>query len=312
MRAFAIEEEGQAARLTTVPEPGPGDQFVIAVRASSINGFDVYQASGALTGMMEHRFPTLIGRDLAGVVEKVGPATKDFAVGDEVFGFVPSVPPVQQGTFAERISGEGAIVVPMPAGLDFNQAAALPLAGTAALDLLDAADLKEGDVVLVVGATGGVGSFVVQLAAARGAIVIATADVDDEAFVQDLGASHVVKRTEGSVTASVRELYPDGISVLIDVSSQGEALNDLGSVVRPGGKVLSLVGAADSEYFAKSEVAASNVNAAVTTDKLERLGAMAASGELRVPIQALFPLDQVDRAFEAFQRGKRGKLVLQI
>jgi len=313
MKAYAIENPEKPASVVTVPDPEAGPRDVlVAIRAASVNGFDVYQASGYLLGMMEHRFPTIIGRDLAGVVEAIGSEVTDFAVGNEVLGFAPSIPPLERGTFAERISGADMILVPKPTGLDFQQAAALPLAGAAALDLLEAVDVKEGDTLLIVGATGGVGSFAVQLAAMQGATVIATAGPDDEAFVRDLGATQMVDHTAGNVADAVHRLYPDGITALIDLISQKDALTDLGSVVRSGGRVASLLGAADVEHFAERDVVATNVNAAPTVDKLQRLANLASSGELRVPVQEVYSLDQVGEALEAFRQGKRGKLIVRV
>src|SRR5688500_14305257 len=133
MKAYAIESPEKPAELVTLPQPevGPSD-VLVGIRAASVNGFDIYQANGALLGMMEHRFPTVVGRDLAGVVEAVGSEVTDFVVGDEVFGFVPSAPPLEHGSFAERISASDLVLARKPAGLDFHEAAALPLAGSAA------------------------------------------------------------------------------------------------------------------------------------------------------------------------------------
>lgn len=313
MKAFAIENPDTPARLMDLPEPEVGGRDVfVAIRAASVNGFDVFQANRYLIGMMEHRFPTVIGRDLAGVVEATGPEVTGFAAGDEVFGFVPSMPPLERGSFAAKISGSDLVLVPKPTELDFLEAAALPLAGSAALDLLEAADVKEGDTVLIVGATGGVGSFAVQLAARRGANVIATARPDEEAFVRELGATQTIDHAAGSVADSVRRLYPDGVAVLIDVVDQRDALTDLGSVVASGGRVATTLGAADIEHFASIGVAATNVNAAPTVEKLAHLVDLASSGELHIAVQAVYPLDQVEEALATFQQGTRGKIVLNI
>ena len=313
MKAYAIEGPDQPASLVNAPDPEVGIKDVlVAIRAASVNGFDAFQATGILTGMMEHRFPTVIGRDLAGVVEATGPEVTDHAIGDQVFGFVPSVPPVSQGTFAERVSGSDLVLAPKPQELDFVQAAALPLAGVAALDLLDAAGVMEGDAVLIVGATGGVGHFAVQLAVKRGATVIATATPDDEAFVRELGATHVVDHTVGSVVTSVRDLYPDGVTTLIDLASQGDALTEIGSIVRSGGRVVSLVGAADVDRFDALGVKAANVNATPTVEKLRLLANLVTTGELKLVVQSVYSLDRIEEAFEAFRRDKRGKLVIQM
>ena len=313
MKAYAIAGPDKPASIVNVPDPEVGDRDVlVSVRAASVNGFDVFQASGHLVGMMEHRFPAVIGRDLAGVVEGIGSEVTDFAIGDEVFGFAPSVPPLAQGTFAERVAGSDLVIAAKPNEIDFVQAAALPLAGSAALDMLDAAGITAGDTVLIVGATGGVGHFAVQLASKRGATVIATARPEDEAFVRDLGATHVVDYTAGNVVTAVRGLYPDGITTLIDVVSQGEALTDIGSVVGSGGRVVSLLGAADADQFDGRGVKADNVNAAPTIEKLGLLATMVTTGELKVMVHERYALDQVDEALEAFRQGKRGKVVIQV
>ncbi len=312
MKAFALESADRPARTIDIPKPEIGEaDALVAVRAASVNGIDVYQAMGALAGMLEHAFPTVVGRDFAGIVEAVGPGFGGFAVGDEVFGFIPTIPPLKSGAFAEYVSGGPALVLARkPAGLGFSEAAGLPLAGSAALDLLEAIAAKKGDVVLIVGATGGVGSFAVQLAAQRGLKVIATALPEQEANVRELGAAETIDYSAGSVADAVRSRYPDGIAALIDVVNQKEALTELASVVRPGGHLATLMGAADVELLAPRGIGAANVNAAPTAEKLRLLADLASSGALRVQIQAAYPIDRADEALQAFQRGARGKIVL--
>jgi NADPH:quinone reductase-like Zn-dependent oxidoreductase len=276
-----------------------------------VNGIDVYQAMGALTGMMEHAFPTVVGRDFAGTVESAGPGFRGFAVGDAVFGFIPAMPPLKSGAFAEFVpGGPSAVLAPKPAGLGFSEAAALPLAGSAALDLLEAIDARKGDIVLIVGATGGVGSFAVQLEAQRGLKVIATALPDQVEYVRSLGAADTIDYSAGNVAAAVRSRYPDGIAALIDVVNRKETLPELTSLVRQDGHVATLMGAADVEQLAASGISGTNVMAAPTAEKLRLLAGMAASGELRVQIHATFPIDRADEALQAFQAGTRGKVIL--
>jgi NADPH:quinone reductase-like Zn-dependent oxidoreductase len=314
VKAFALVSAGRPAALVDIPKPEIGaSEALIRVKAASVNGIDVYQAMGALAGMMEHLYPTVIGRDFAGMVEAVGPEFHGFAAGDEVFGFIPAKPPLQRGTFNEYISaGSDVVLAGKPAGVGFNEAAVLPLAGAAALDLLDAIDAKAGDVVLIVGATGGVGSLAVQIGAQRGLKVIATARADEVEFVRGLGAAETVDYTAGSIADVVRGRFPDGISALIDVVNQKEALTALSSVVRSGGRVATLMNAADVEALAALNVAGTSVAAAPTTAKLQLLADMAASGSLRVPIDVLFPIDRADQALQAFQRGTRGKIVVTV
>ena len=106
MKAFALISPDQPASVVELPDPGvPDDGVRISIRAASVNGFDVFQASGQAAAMMEHRFPTVVGRDFAGVVEAVGPGRTDLAVGDEVLGFVSAMPPLHDGTYAQTIAG---------------------------------------------------------------------------------------------------------------------------------------------------------------------------------------------------------------
>ncbi len=154
----------------------PGDgQVLVRVQASSLNGFDIAVANGMLVGMMEHRYPVVLGKDFAGVVETVGTGSDRFAVGDAVFGVVMT-PYLGEGAHAEYLAVSDQYgIARIPKGVDVASAGALGLAGAAALGVLDALDLQPGTTVLVVGATGGVGSIVTQYAAAAGARVIATA-----------------------------------------------------------------------------------------------------------------------------------------
>lgn len=314
MKAIALHSADQPASLIEIEKPAVGDHDVlIAVTAASVNGFDVYQASGYLVGVMEHALPTTIGRDFAGVVEAVGAEARDVALGDAVFGFIPSVPPLKSGSFAEYIVGGPELVLAgKPAGLDFRTAAALPLAGSAALDLLDAIDATVGDVVLVVGATGGVGSFVVQLAARRGLVVIATARAEEDAYIRDLGATETIDYSAESVAGAVRSRYPGGIAALIDLVDQKDALSEVATVVRRGGQVATLLGAADVEGLAARGVTGHNVSAKPTADKLRALGELASGGDLRVPIQDVHPIERAADALAAFQQGTRGKLIVEI
>jgi len=295
-----------------VPKPEVGEaDALVKVKAASVNGIDVYQAMGALSGMVEHAYPTPVGRDFAGVVERVGRGWHSFSAGDEVFGFIPTVPPLSSGAFAEYVSGGPTLVLARkPGSVSFNEASALPLAGAAALDLLDAVHAVKGQTVLIVGATGGVGSFTVQLAAQRGLKVIATARPDQDAYVHGLGATETIDYSAGSIVDAVRSRYPNGVDALIDVVNQKDALTELASVVRSGGHMATLMNAADVEKLAARGIGAANVMATPTPEKLRMLGELASSGALRVHVQATYPIDRADEALKAFQNGKHGKVIV--
>ena len=315
MKAFALTSAEQPAGLLELPDPTlPDGGVLIRVRAASVNGFDVFQASGYLASMMPHEYPTIVGRDFAGVVEAVGAGRTDVAVGDEVLGFVPPVPPLHVGTYAELLAGGVELALTRkPSGLSFATAAAIPLASVTALDAVDAAAVGNGDVVLVVGATGGVGSIAVQLAAQRGATVIATARAGaEDAFVRSLGAADTVDYGAGDVAAAVRTRHPGGIDVLLDLVNRDAGFAAVAALVRDGGRIATTLGAADVENLATRGTRATNIMGSPTSEKLASLAGQVAAGSLRIEVQQTYPLDDVAAAISAFQGGTRGKLVLLV
>jgi NADPH:quinone reductase-like Zn-dependent oxidoreductase len=157
MRAFAVDEFGAAGSIHQIPIPEPGTgEVLVSVHASAVNAMDPLYVAGVMQEYMEHRFP-----DVAGVVATVGPEVDGVATGDEVYGALAK-PFVGAGTFAEQVVVAAEDVAPKPGSLDFAQAAAVPHVGLTALAAIEAADPTPGQVVVVIGATGGVGSFATQ------------------------------------------------------------------------------------------------------------------------------------------------------
>jgi NADPH2:quinone reductase len=311
MRAFTLDSfdtrPGPREDLPT-PQVGP-DQLLVRVQASSVNPVDAFIAAGYLKAMAEHEFPVALGRDYAGVIEQVGPAVTGYAPGDEVYGWLLHAnPTVHEGSWVELIAiPQGGSVARRPASVDVAQAGAAPLAALTALAASDALELGAGATVLVVGASGGVGSFTVQLAAHAGATVLAPGLAEDQDHLRGLGAAEVLDRNADSV-AAVRERYPDGVDALLDlVSSDPEALNAYAAVVRDGGRIASSVGAAGQGP------GRTNVGALPGRENLERLAGLLADGTLRVPIQASYPLAQVDQALKTLGgQHTQGKLAITL
>ena len=215
--------------------------------------------------MVEHEYPVVLGRDYAGVVEQVGSNVTRYAVGDEVYGFVLHAnPSVHDGSWAELIAvPEDNSVARKPAGVGLATAGAAPLAAITAMAAIDALQLSAGDNVLVVGATGGVGSFAVQLAAHAGATVIAPALPEDEDYLRGLGVSELLDRN-ADIAAAVRERQPDGVDAVMDLVSYGPGVFD--AALKPGGRVASPNGAAGDGP------GRTNVMASPSPQNLERLG----------------------------------------
>ena len=313
MRAIAEDEFNGPTSLQDLPVPEIGaDEVLIRVRAAGVNPFDWKVADGALKDEMEHRFPLILGFDAAGVVERVGAGVTGFAEGDEVYGYL-SKPVIGGGTYAEYVSAPATIVAKKPESIGFAEAAALPMPGLTAMDLVDAVDPKDGESVLIVGATGGVGSYAIQLASRRGARVIATARRENEAFARELGAAEVIDHTRGDLVDAVRAAYPGGIEAVIDLVSDREALGRMAGLVKEGGRLASSVYAADVRALAERGVEATNIGAQADTRRLEELSRMVDAGELSVRLERTLPLEEAPKALEQSRTGHvRGKIVLLV
>ena len=175
MRALALEGFDRAPSVTDVPAPEPAaGELLVRVRAASVNAYDTFVAMGMMKDYLPYEFPAVIGQDLSGVVESVGPGVDGFRENDLVFGTLGMRATVHDGTFAERAVPQAASLAITPEGVDDLQAGSLGVAGTTAMSAVEAVGLVEGATVLIVGATGGVGTFAIQLAALRGAHPIAS------------------------------------------------------------------------------------------------------------------------------------------
>src|SRR5215212_10076864 len=309
MKAITLSEAGAPPGIRDdlpAPTPGPGE-VLVRVQASSANPVDNSIAAGMLASMVvEYEYPVILGRDYAGVVEQVGPEVTNYAPGDEVFGFlVHANPTARDGTWTERLTvSADASIARRPANVDVAAAGAAPLAAITALTAIDALDLSQGDTVLIVGATGGVGSFAVQLAARAGATVIAPALTEDERFLRDLGVSEVLPR-EGDVVAAVRERYPDGVDALLDLVNYEPGAYE--GALKDGARVASSTGAA-GEGPGRTDVMAQP-----TRENLERVAELLATGKLKVPVQDAYPLDRATEALEALATSHtQGKLAIRI
>lgn len=309
MRAIAVEafETGPVLLDLAVPAPAPGE-VLVKVHSASVNGFDVAVAGGMVKDMMEHRFPFVLGKDFAGTVEASGGDVSSVDVGDEVFGVLMR-DYVGDGTFADYVViPEGMGLTKTPSGLEPLVAGALGLAGTAAYESIETVALSAGETVLISGATGGAGAIAIQLAAAKGAEVIATARSGEGTdFVRGLGATHTVDYT-GDLAAQVRSIRPDGVDAALHFAGDGLQIADL---VAPNGRFASTLGLGP-EQLSDRRLQVTAVMAMPTAEVLEGLAAEVTAGRLRVPIQRTYRLEDVPQAMTDFTAGHRGKLAVTI
>jgi len=173
--------------------------------------------------------------------------------------------------------------------------------------------LVEGHTVVAVGATGGVGTYFVQLAAKRGARVVAVCSGENADYARRLGAEDVIDYTSGDVADAVRSRYPDGIDAIADMHGDKDGLTRLAGQVRSGGHVASAVGAADAEALGGRGVEGANIQGRVTTESLEALSHMLAGGEIVAPEIRSFPLAEAADALAAVATSHvRGKIVVTV
>ncbi|HSJ47173.1 MAG TPA: NADP-dependent oxidoreductase [Euzebyales bacterium] len=314
MQAVVVQGPDQEPVIADVPEPQvSAGHVLVRVQAAGLNAIDNAIASGMMRGMMEHDDPVVLGRDAAGVVEAVGEQVTDVTVGDAVVGHVLLIPPIKHGTLAEYAVLPAQTLVPLPDGLDPLMAAAIPLAGAAAVACVEAVGPQHGEAVLIAGASGGVGSYAVQLAARRGATVIATGLLEDANRLRRLGADHVVDYRD-DVAQQVRAAHPHGVDALIDlVSFTPDALVAHTALLRDGGRVATTTGSADPDALAARDITGTNIMATPVADVVGPLVQQAVDGSLTVDVGRVLDLPDAIEGLRTFASGHtRGNMVVRI
>jgi NADPH2:quinone reductase len=316
VKAVAVDRFGAPPRLIELPEPTPGPgEVLVRLVAASPNPFDRAIHEGFLSGL-PHVFPLILGTDGAGIVEAVGGGVDRFEVGDAIYG-VFAHEPLGKGTLAGYISvPQDAWLVKAPQRISLGQAAAAPTAGMTAVGIVKATNIGAGQSVLIVGATGGVGSFAVQLAAERGARVLATARPEAAAMVSGLGAACAVDYENGSVAGQVREIEPGGVDVLLDLVSDPEPFLANTALVRDGGDAMSIRYAAGPEALGSSRIHVANFNLREHPDALGLLRELTAEIDARaleVVVDAEVPLEDAPALLASRALGgARGKAVIAL
>jgi NADPH2:quinone reductase len=312
MRAFAVDGFGETGSVRDLPTPDPVEgQVLMRVRFAGVNAVDAFAVQGFAKDMIEHRFPLIPGVDASGTVEALGSGVEGWNVGDEVFGSAGKMY-FGEGTFAELATAAGNTIAAKPSGLDHAQAAALPTAGATALTLLDAVG-DDSEIILAIGAAGGVGSYLIQLGAHTGRHVIAVCRGVNAEYVRGLGAADVIDYTAGPVDEALRAAYPDGIDAIADMVGDQETVTRLSEQVRSGGTVASCAGGVDEDALADRDLTTANTMTLVTTENIATLARSLEDGTLKAPQIRSLPLDQAAEGLaEIAQRHVRGKLVVAI
>ncbi len=313
MKVIAIDSysDTPSLRETAPPKELAPDQLLVRVRAAGMNPVDVAISRGFMQSMWPAKFPLTLGSDFAGLVERVGPAVTAYRVGDAVYGKLTDKV-LEQGSYGEYVViSEKGCVSRMPKNASFAEAAGLPTAAMTALVCVDIANITRDSRVLVNGATGGVGSYAVQLAADRGAHVIATARGDTAQYVQSRGATTVIDYTREKLLEAVKKQFPDGIDALIDLVSDKAALEELCAIVRKGGVMVSTIHAADENALAARGLIGKNVMFQPSAELVARVTTLVEEGKLTSADVQSYPLERAPDALEQLRSGHvHGKLVL--
>ncbi|WP_018546651.1 NADP-dependent oxidoreductase [Streptomyces sp. LaPpAH-108] len=304
MKAITVAAPGDTPQLTEQPDPKVGpDTVLVRVKIAGVNPVDWKVAAGRLDPILYVYLPLIPGWDVAGVVERVGPAVTEYAPGDEVIAYART-DTAQHGTYAELVPAPVRSVARKPASLTWQQAGGLPLAGLTALQSLQAAEVTKGDTVLVSNAAGGVGSFALQIAAATGVRVIGTASEAKADYLRSLGAEPVTYG-EGLVER-VRALAPEGVDAALDFYGGPATVASLELTKSPS-RVVSIADPGIRErggryVFARPDHAG-----------LTKLGDLADAGKLTVHVDRELPLAEAAQAWRLSQEGHTtGKIVLRV
>ncbi|MGW4022231.1 NADP-dependent oxidoreductase [Streptomyces sp. NPDC005009] len=307
MKAISYSRYGgpEVLGLGEVDDPRVGpDSVLVKVRAAAVNPVDWKCREGHLDSILQPVFPVVPGWDVSGVVVQPGPAVPEFAVGDEVIGYVRE-DVLSRGTFAEYVAAPARTLARKPRTLSFEEAAGIPLAGLTAYQVLHRVlEVKRGETILVHAAAGGVGSIAVQLAAHLGARVIGTASERNHDFVRGLGGEPV-SHGEG-LAERVRGLAPEGVDAVFD-SVGGDALKASANLLAPEGRLASIadpevVGYGGRYWFVRPD-----------PQDLQHLSDLADQGTITIHVSKTFPLDQAADAHRLNQEGRtRGKIVVTV
>ena len=307
MKAVRIRSFGgpEVLELAEVEKPVPKDEEVlIRVRAASVNPVDYKIRSGAYPVVKQDQLPRVLGRDVAGEIERCGSAVRDFKAGDTVYAMLDGGP----GGYAEYVTVRADLVAPKPGELDYRAAAAVPLAGlTAWQGLFDHGHLLPGQRVLIHGGGGGVGHLAVQFAKARGATVATTVAAEDVEFVRHLGADQVIDYTQQRFEDEVRD-----VDLVLDLIA-GDTQERSWAVLKDGGTMISSLAKPSEARAREHHAQASNFVAHPDRGELIEIGRVIDEGKVHPHVSAVFELKEAAEAQMQLERHHaQGKVVLQM
>ena len=294
------------------PHPGAGE-VLIRVVAAGTNPVDAkFRAAGGSVGL---EAPIVLGADISGVVEELGPGVTDLAPDDEVYYTPEVLGPGSNGAYAEYHVVKANIVAKKPASLSHEAAAAVPLAGGTAYEaIVRRLALRVGETILIHGGAGGVGSFAVQIAKAAGARILATASSDNQEILKELGADMTVDYKSQDVTGvALDHTGGEGVDAVFDTVGGGTIVDSI-PATKSFGRLATILGAqGDLTPLYQKNQTLYGVFLTRERARLEEMSALIERGQVRPLVAEVLPLEEVGKAHERLDSGHgRGKVVLRV
>jgi NADPH:quinone reductase-like Zn-dependent oxidoreductase len=305
MKAVVANEFGgpEVLKYQDAPKPeAKNDEILVRVIAAAVNPVDTYVRQGKF---LKSSGPIIIGYDIAGIVERTGPEARRFKPGDQVYCYLSVM---RGGGYAEYAVAKESEAALKPENINFVEAAAVPLAATTAWQaLIDSAKIDKGQRVLIHGGSGGVGSFAIQIAKARGAKVIATASTVHQQLLKQLGVDQAIDYT----TTKFEDVVKDVDVVLNCV--RADALGRSYGVVKKGGVIVSITDEPDQTECAKHGITCSRMGAHPDSKVLEELTKLIESRKMKPIVSQTFPLAEASKAHQQVETHHTlGKIVLKV
>lgn len=306
MQAIRVHRYGgpEELKLEQVPRPEPGaGEVLVRVYVTNVLPIEWKVRQGLMQGYFPVAFPYIPGNTFAGVIEQVGPSVTDWKVGQEVFG------KSSRGSYAEYTTASQEAIALKPPALAFEEVVPILGGATTAWEaLFERGELQPDQRVLILGASGGVGSFAVQLAKWKRAEVVGTTSTVNTEYVRELGADQVVDYTTTTVEQAVRD-----VDLVVDTVG-GQAGEGAWPVIKRGGSFVSIVGMPSQEKAQESGIRALFFSAKpTTTERLQLIARLIDSGQIKATPARAFPLHEANDAQESSQSGHgRGRIVLRV
>ncbi|MGI8486525.1 MAG: quinone oxidoreductase family protein [Thermomicrobiales bacterium] len=301
MKAICLPGPGADLELMEIPVPKiDANEALVAIRAFGVGLHDRYTMPGNI------EFPYPIGLEGAGIVEEVGSAVTAFKRGDRVM--ITGMHP-KGGTWAEYAAIHAQMLMPMPDGFDFQDAAALPVAGNTALEGVKALHLRKGETLFIGGSSGAIGTIAIQLAVRRGYRVAASASPANHDYLRSLGVELPVDYRNPDWAAEIKEWVPGGVDAALAIQ-RGTGQTSL-AAVRDGGQVVTISG--DQVRTERNINVEQMMHGPDTRAEFLEMAADVASGKMRVAIEQVYPFAQAVAALEKTETGHaRGKIIVTV